>query len=283
MSKHGLSDITIYECILGGAHELIKDTAGQNLPRFTVEYEPSPRGFDEDEDELQIIIQYQEVIDLNGSLWDIERSFSVPEGVLKGIAARRPEDIQTFVDVLLPDYRAELISKRTQSEFHIDVHNFDNESDFLSLSDDERMLSSAEVSELMPRFGTAPWFICDAGVEAVSKELFRLNVVFRNGEASVTASQACADYDLLTLSTSLSWGEYNAAMAGQEQLLSLLCRIHETFIITKADLPGRYSAELQRELERLDWQEENKDDPFTSGELTLDADGRSHFTRDYRG
>lgn len=292
VSDHDLSDVPIQECVLDGARDLLTSAAGEELPAFVANLGLEPREAEGD-DEPNVVIEYcddrcynerPDTTSIPGASLvtarDVVGRFVVRESVIKGIAACRAEDVQAFLDAFLPDYRAGSISVELQNEFH----TFEIEDSWSR--PDTRMISCREIHDVMPGFGTEPWFISDVHAEASSKELFLLEVIFRDSQYHLPEENADAEWDQLTLSMPLSWAEYQRAMSGKEELIALLRRIHEAFLVMRPHLKGSYSDEVEEELRRREYaedeDEDRDEDPFTSGLLALDSDGRVHFADDLR-
>lgn len=274
MHKHELFDCSIYECVLDGATKLLETIAGMELPGFTAWPEVEEGGFDENKDEQNIRVRYEESLDF-GVLLDIEGNFIVPESTIKGIALARPKECSDFIDAFLPNYRADWIAVNLAYE----LHTYDPPADHV----DERILSHSDLDEVLSGFRALPWVAVGVHAEAVSKQLFKLSLTFQNTRHTAPKPDEDAEWDLLDLPFPISWDEYLVATSGKDGLRVLTRRIYETFVIMQDDLKGRYSAELLEELDRLEFDELSKEDPFATGELVLDADGRVHFANDLFG
>ena len=73
--KHELFDVSIYECVLDDLAEAISTAAGMDLPGFGAHLVYPPSGFDEEEDEREVRIEYKLEMYCYGKIVDIEGSF----------------------------------------------------------------------------------------------------------------------------------------------------------------------------------------------------------------
>ena len=250
---------------------------GIELPFLLTWPVDAPEGADDDEDDLMIRISFKdEYLDQ-----PVEGEFQISENLLKGIATNRDEDLKSFVNAFSPTIRRGYMQAVLRHELHV----FESER-----FDDQRLIDKWEAYNVFQSFGTMPWTVSDAMVQAMGPDLFRVEIVFQNeksgglvgGQAKVAETH---DYDILILPTSLTWDEFASATETAENLTDMLKRIHRDFVVRKDDLAGRYSDEVKQEIEYLDALAEGDEDllaedPFMTSELTLDSDGRVHFSKD---
>lgn len=278
-TKHDLSDYSIYECVLEAAKPKIEVLARVELPFLSAWVAGLAGVEDEDESNQVIRISFEDE-----HLEQVFRGeFQISENVLKGIAESRDADLAAFAKAFLPIYRPSYLQAVLRHEFHV-----------LEIEGgaDQTLISKWDAYTIFLGFDTAPWTIADVNVQAVNSELFRVEVTFRNEDfeqnmrKQAAAGQA-VDYDNLILPISLTWDEFLTATETTENLIDLLERIHRDFLVRKDDLKGGHSNEAERLLAYFDALADGDggrlaEDPFTTGELDFDEDGRVHFSSDLK-
>jgi hypothetical protein len=275
-TKHELSDYSVYECVLEAADERIEALVGVELPFLSAWPLDVSGGVDEDYDDRMIRISFEhDYLDQS-----VEGEFQVSENILKGIAKGRDEDFKAFVDAFLPTFRPGYMQAVLRNELHILEGDCEH----------QRHIDTSDAYDVFHSFGTEPWVICDVKVRGHAPDLFRVEVVFENEEFDQLARQQSKtgngiDWDKLLLPISLTWSEFNSATATHDDLMRMLARIHREFLVRKDSLHGSYSKAAHRLIDYLDALDEGDDerlaeDPFTTGELALDEDGRVHFASD---
>lgn len=276
-TKHELSDFSIYECVLEAADKQFEALVGVEIPFLSAWPMDLPEGADGDENDRMIWISFED------DYFDqtVEGKFQIHENILKGVAKGRDEDLLAFVQAFLPTFRPSYVQAVLRHELHL------VESEWF---EDQRLIDKFDAYDVFQRFGTAPWTITDLTVQGITADLFRVEVVFQNEDFAQYAREQVnpetgIDYDQLILPLSLTWDEFVSATETVDDLTDLLRRIHRDFLVLKDDLKGRYSDEAERLIDYLDAlaegdEERLAEDPFTTGELVFDDDGRVHFASD---
>lgn len=276
-TKHELSDYSIYECVLQAADMQLEALVGVEVPFLSAWPVDLPEGTDGDEDDRMIRISFEDdYLDQT-----VEGEFQIHENILKGVARGRDEDLVAFVQAFSPTFRPGYVQAVLRHELHL------VESEWF---EDQRIIDKSDAYDVFQRFGTAPWTITDLAVQGITADLFRVDVVFQNEDFAQYAREQAKtekgiDYDQLILPLSLTWEEFVSATDTVDDLTDLLRRIHRDFLVLKDDLKGRYSDDAERLIDYLDALAEGDDerlaeDPFTTGELVCDHDGRVHFASD---
>ncbi len=263
--------------MLQAADKQIEALVGVEVPFLSAWPVELPEGADGDEGNRMIHISFEdEYLDQT-----VEGEFRVHENILKGVAKGRDEDLGAFVEALLPPFRPSYVQAVLRHELYL------AESEWF---EDQRLIGKFDAYDVFQSFGTTPWTITDLTVQGITANLFRIEVVFQN-EAFEEYVQVQAksdqgiDYDQLILPISLTWDEFVSATETAADLTDLLRRIHRDFLVLKDDLRGCYSDEAVRLIDYLDAlaegdEERLAEDPFTTGELVSDNDGRVHFAKE---
>ncbi|MDE0588580.1 hypothetical protein OU789_01430 [Halocynthiibacter sp. C4] len=268
-----LTNDTIYECILGAAAPALEEMAGMELPAF----EAIPDNDDDDHTKHQVKVSYLESYD-GGEFQNVyvEGAFDVPEILLKGIARNRESAMKAFLDQFLPDYRAKLMEYELQFQLHV-FERETNNNPFIPLwKRDDAFTCKAQPN----------WVLMDASVAAVNVDLFKVNFLFQDHRvyrAPPKSSDQVTDYDMRHLPYALSWSEYNRAISDKKKFKAFIRNVQQTFIVMFSDLEESYSPFIIGELERLEAiesEDDEEENPFTTGELCIDSDGRVHFSSD---
>lgn len=276
-TKHELSDYSIYECVLQAVDKQLEALVGVEVPFLSAWPVDLPEGADGDEDDRMIRISFEDdYLDQT-----VEGEFRIHENILKGVAKGRDEDLGAFVEALLPTFRPGYAQAVLRHELHL------VESEWF---EDQRIIKKFDAYDVFQSFGTTPWTIADLTVQGIAADLFRVEVVFRNEDFEQYAREQAKtdqgiDYDQLILPISLTWNEFVSATDTVAHLTDLLRRIHRDFLVLKDDLKGHYSDDADRLIDYLDALAEGDEDrlaedPFKTGELVCDDDGRVHFSSD---
>jgi len=271
--KHELSDYSIYECVLEAANKQVEALVGVEVPFLSAWPMDPPEGADDRMIRISFEDDYLDQI--------VEGEFQIHENILKGIAKGRDEDLGAFVEALLPIFRPGYVQAVLRRELHL------VESEWF---EDQQIIDKFDAYDLFLSFDTAPWTITDLTVQGIVADLFRVEFVFQNEDFAQYAQEQAKtdqgiDYDQLILPVALTWDEFVSATEVAADLTDLLKRIHRDFLVLKGDLKGRYSDEADRMFSYLDALAEGDEarlteDPFMTGELVCDDDGRVHFSSD---
>lgn len=274
-TNHPLRDLTIHECILDAAEQVLSNAAsGLELPGFTTCVES------EDEDGRSTIIKVSYGTSYSGeALCAEEHEFLLDENVLKGIAKGRNQDIAAFMAAFLPTYRALIIGCYFDYLIGISIHRIGTDDDSIN---HERFADDVKWFKCYSGPWTAPWELVEASAESVSEDWFELLLSFENPQIperySAVGDQGAA-YDGRLVSIPISWEEYLDASGSEKGMHTLLRRIQGAFVVLGDRAPGYYTSFAKDVLERLD-NDDEEDCPFTSGELVVTSNGRVHFSSD---
>lgn len=257
------------------AEAKLEAAAGHDLPFFVAYPKKGGKvtGEDGDDEDRTVVVRYETCWYYeNSSLFsschsvDVEGEFEIPEDVLIGIALGRDEDVETFLDLMLPNYRA--------LEVAADLMN---RCDLFDGGGWRGPLTVGETSIVAEDARLGGWQLAAITADAASRSVFRLRISFwtphfdaRTGESADGMSG-----DLLYLPMTITWDEYREAISSKEETLRFIRRVYQQFTAFKGSLSSGYTEETADTLREID--EADDEDPFMTGELVVDGDGRVHF------
>lgn len=275
-----LADLEVEEAVLRAATDAIQAATGlSRLPFFAVT--DSDNG---DLGEPRALCVTCEFAGTGADHWisDDEFCFEIPVSVINGIALRRESAIEAFASAFLTVYRSNAVAGTLD----------------LCLVERDRMPGDFGLDEAPPSWlkdhwqevrnrwpcDLEPWFIESIRGKPISDLVVQLSVTCRDGDFEERLQQAIRDDedvngDIVVISLDLSWREFEAYTSDVTVRRAMLERIAHGLRAEIAKRNFRYSAEANARLRQIE-DDCDEEDPFITGELVEDEDGRVHFSSD---